>query len=116
MLTTLSTVLGDYLREYQAKLRAEASRLERAGAAADLKRADAHRRALTECEDYERDVLYPLVTQGVDINLDDGVLVNYLRFGSALQKVWGGGCFSGGGGFSFSFDSIGWSRVKGEVF
>ncbi|QPL04899.1 MULTISPECIES: BREX-1 system adenine-specific DNA-methyltransferase PglX [Actinomyces] len=84
---TLGTVLGDYLREYQAKLQAEASRLERAGSAADLKRADAHRRALTECEDYERDVLYPLVTQGVDITLDDGVLVNYLRFGRALQKV-----------------------------
>ncbi|VEG27451.1 BREX-1 system adenine-specific DNA-methyltransferase PglX [Actinomyces howellii] len=84
---TLSTVLGDYLREYQAKLRAEVSRLERAGTAADLKRADARRRALTECEDYERDVLYPLVTRGVDIDLDDGVLVNYLRFGPALQKV-----------------------------
>lgn len=84
---TLATVLGDYLREYQAKLRAEASRLERTGTAADQKRADAHRRALTECEDYERDVLYPLVTQGVDIDLDDGVLVNYLRFGPALQKV-----------------------------
>lgn len=85
--STLATVLGDYLREYQAKLRAEASRLERTGTAADQKRADAHRRALTECEDYERDVLYPLVTQGVDIDLDDGVLVNYLRFGPALQKV-----------------------------
>lgn len=84
---TLSTVLGDYLREYQAKLRAEVSRLERAGSAADQKRADAHRRALTECEDYERDVLYPLVTQGVDIDLDDGVLVNYLRFGPALRNV-----------------------------
>lgn len=84
---TLNTVLGDYLREYQAKLRAEASRLERTGTAADQKRADAHRRALTECEDYERDVLYPLVTRGVDIDLDDGVLVNYLRFGPALQKV-----------------------------
>lgn len=84
---TLSTVLGDYLREYQAKLRAEVSRLERAGSAADQKRADAYRRALTECEDYERDVLYPLVTQGVDIDLDDGVLVNYLRFGPALQRV-----------------------------
>ena len=83
----LSTVLSDYLREYQAKLQAEASRLERTGTAADQKRADAHRRALTECEDYERDVLYPLVSRGVDIDLDDGVLVNYLRFGPALQKV-----------------------------
>lgn len=83
----LGAVLSDYLRDYEAKLRAEASRLERTGAAADQKQADAHRRALTECEDYERDVLYPLASRGVEIDLDDGVLVNYLRFGRALQKV-----------------------------
>ena len=83
----LGAVLGNYLRDYEAKLRAEASRLERTGAAADQKRADAYRRALTECEDYERDVLYPLTSRGVEIDLDDGVLVNYLRFGRALQKV-----------------------------
>lgn len=83
----LGAVLGDYLRDYEAKLRAEASRLERTGAAADQKRADAYRRALTECEDYERDVLYPLASRGLEIDLDDGVLVNYLRFGRALQKV-----------------------------
>ena len=83
----LGAVLSDYLRDYEAKLRAEASRLERTGAAADQKRADAYRRALTECEDYERDVLYPLASRGVEVDLDDGVLVNYLRFGRALQKV-----------------------------
>lgn len=83
----LGAVLSDYLRDYEAKLRAEASRLERTGAAADQKRADAHRRALTECEDYERDVLYPLASRGLEIDLDDGVLINYLRFGRALQKV-----------------------------
>jgi hypothetical protein len=50
-------------------------------------KADAHRKALTECEDYERDVLYPLASRNLDLDLDDGVLVNYLRFGKALVTV-----------------------------
>ncbi|RJF44066.1 BREX-1 system adenine-specific DNA-methyltransferase PglX [Actinomyces sp. 2119] len=84
---TLNTVLGDYLREFQAKLRSEIGHLERSKTAADQKRADAHRKALTECEDYERDVLFPLASRRPTIDLDDGVLVNYLRFGAALQKI-----------------------------
>ena len=84
---TLNTVLGDYLREFQAKLRSEVSHLERSKTVADQKRADTYRKALTECEDYERDVLFPLASRRLSIDLDDGVLVNYLRFGEALQKV-----------------------------
>lgn len=84
---TLNTVLGDYLREFQAKLRSEISHLERSKTTADQKRADTYRKALTECEDYERDVLFPLASRRLPIDLDDGVLVNYLRFGEALQKV-----------------------------
>ena len=44
---------------------------------------------LAELEDYERDVLYPLATQQVQIDLDDGVKVNYLKFESALKKIPG---------------------------
>ena len=84
---TLNTVLGDYLREFQAKLRTEIGHLERSKTAADQKRADTYRKALTECEDYERDTLFPLASRRLPIDLDDGVLVNYLRFGEALQKV-----------------------------
>lgn len=84
---TLNTVLGDYLREFQAKLRSEVSHLERSKTVADQKRVDTYRKALTECEDYERDVLFPLASRRLSIDLDDGVLVNYLRFGEALQKV-----------------------------
>ena len=84
---TLNTVLGDYLREFQAKLRSEISHLERSKTTAEQKRADTYRKALTECEDYERDVLFPLASRRLPIDLDDGVLVNYLRFGEALQKV-----------------------------
>lgn len=84
---TLNTVLGDYLREFQAKLRSEISHLERSKTTADQKRADTYRKALTECEDYERDVLFPLASRRLSIDLDDGVLVNYLRFGEAVQKI-----------------------------
>jgi probable type II restriction enzyme, methylase subunit len=84
---TLNTVLGDYLREFQAKLRTEIGHLERSKTVADQKRADTYRKALTECEDYERDTLFPLASRRLPIDLDDGVLVNYLRFSKALQKV-----------------------------
>jgi len=84
---TLNTVLGDYLREFQAKLRSEVGHLERSKTVADQKRADTYRKALTDCEDYERDTLFPLASRRLPIDLDDGVLVNYLRFGQALQKI-----------------------------
>lgn len=84
---TLNTVLGDYLREFQAKLRSEVGHLERSKMVADQKRADTYRKALTECEDYERDTLFPLASRRLPIDLDDGVLVNYLRFGQVLQKI-----------------------------
>lgn len=84
---TLNTVLGDYLREFQAKLRTEIGHLERSKSVADQKRADTYRKALTECEDYERDTLFPLASRRLPIDLDDGVLVNYLRFGQVLQKI-----------------------------
>ena len=84
---TLNTVLGDYLREFQAKLRTEIGHLERSKTVADQKRADTYRKALTECEDYERDILFPLASRRLPIDLDDGVLVNYLRFGKVLQKI-----------------------------
>ena len=41
----------------------------------------------TECEDYERDVLFPLASRNLAIDLDDGVLVNYLRFDRALVAI-----------------------------
>lgn len=84
---TLNAVLNEYLREFQTKLRAEVDQLERSGTTADLKRADKYRKALIECEDYERDVLYPLATRNLDLDLDDGVLVNYLRFDRALVRI-----------------------------
>lgn len=44
---------------------------------------------LAELKEYEDDVLYPLATQQLAIDLDDGVKVNYPRFGDALKTVKG---------------------------
>lgn len=89
--STVSTVLNEYLREYENKLQKALERAEVAAAggasAKDQKEADRLRKVLTELRDYEHDVLYPLATQQVEIDLDDGVLVNYLRMGSALRVV-----------------------------
>ena len=83
--TTVSRILNDYLREYQAKLRATLDHLMTDPAHA--KEADRLRHLLVELRDYEHDVLYPLATRNVEIDLDDGVLVNYLRLGKALRPV-----------------------------
>ncbi|MFI3194776.1 MAG: hypothetical protein QX195_03040 [Methylococcaceae bacterium] len=37
----------------------------------------------------QRDGLYPLATQQLDIDPDDGVKVNYPKFGAALKKISG---------------------------
>jgi len=84
---TPNLVLNEYLREFQAKLRAEITTLERDGGNAAAKQADSLRKALTECEDYERDILFPLASRNLTMDLDDGVLVNYLRFDRALVAI-----------------------------
>jgi hypothetical protein len=85
--STPSLILGEYLRTFQSKLAAEIEYLGSTGATADARKADDLRARLTECRDYERDVLYPLATRRVDVDLDDGVLVNYLRMGDAVVEV-----------------------------
>lgn len=49
--------------------------------------ADRLRSVLVELNEYEHDVLYPLATQQIAIDLDDGVKVNYPKFGAALKKI-----------------------------
>lgn len=88
--STVSTVLNEYLREYRSKLEVALTDAENAatgGSAKDQKEADRLRRVLVELAEYEHDVLYPLATRQLPINLDDGVLVNYLRFGRALKNI-----------------------------
>lgn len=84
--STVSTVLNEYLREFQAKLTASLEHAERDNKG---KEADRLRNMLLELDAYEHDVLYPLATQNIDIDLDDGVKANYPKFGAALKKILG---------------------------
>lgn len=91
--STVSTVLNEYLREYRAKLEVALADAEQAAAggrsAKEQKEADRLRKVLAELRDYEHDVLYPLATQQIGIDLDDGVKANYPKFHSALKKITG---------------------------
>lgn len=95
---TVSIVLNDYLREFHAKLTAKAEHLQTVansaaassgGKAKALKEIAKLKKDLKELEDYEHKILYPLATRQLEIDLDDGVKVNYNKFGKALKKVTG---------------------------
>jgi type II restriction/modification system DNA methylase subunit YeeA len=84
--STVSTVLNEYLREFQAKLKASLEHAERSN---NAKEADRLRKVMLELDEYEHDVLYPLASQNIAIDLDDGVKANYPKFGDALKKIPG---------------------------
>ena len=44
---------------------------------------------LRELEDYERDILYPLATEKISIDLDDGVKTNYPKFYPLVEPIKG---------------------------
>lgn len=91
--STVSIVLNEYLREYENKLQKAFERAEAAAiggtSAKNQKEADRLRKVLAELRDYEHDILYPLATQQLDIDLDDGVKVNYPKFYPAVKKIAG---------------------------
>ena len=95
---TVSVVLNEYLRDFQNKLAAHRSHLDRVSIraassprdkTAALKEIDKVDKMIAELAAYEREVLYPLATQQVAIDLDDGVKVNYAKFGKALKRIVG---------------------------
>ena len=93
---TISVILNRYLREFRAKLEARKSYLEQISISVSaspkektsaLKDIEKLSQTLEELRVYERDVLYPLATQRIEIELDDGVKVNYAKFGKALRPI-----------------------------
>ena len=95
---TVSVVLNGYLRDFRNKLAAHLSYLQHVGISATAsqvektranKEIDTVKKQLQELDDYERDVLYPLATEQVPLDLDDGIKANYLKLGSALKKIVG---------------------------
>ena len=95
---TVGTVL-EYLRDFKdEKLKARKNHLEAVSISSSasqgektkaLKEIEKINKILAELDDYEREVLYPLATEQVEIDLDDGVKANYPKFGSALKKITG---------------------------
>ena len=95
---TLSVILNRYLREFRGKLEGRKAHLEQVSISASstqrektaaLKEIEGLNKTLEEIRVYEREILYPLAVQGIQIDLDDGVKVNYKKFGKALAKVNG---------------------------
>jgi hypothetical protein len=95
---TVSVVLNEYLRNFHSKLEGHKRHLEQVSISASatprertaaLKEIDKLEKSIAELTGYENEVLYPLATQQVAIDLDDGVKVNYVKFGKALRKIVG---------------------------
>jgi type II restriction/modification system DNA methylase subunit YeeA len=93
---TLNQILNGYLKEYKEKLNTHMEHLDHVivtGSSAEQTKAskekDKLKLVLLELQEYERDVLYPLATERIAIDLDDGVLVNYNKFGNAIKPVPG---------------------------
>lgn len=95
---TVSVVLNDYLREFRTKLTSHKNHLEAVSISGSssqgektkaLKESEKISKMIAEIEEYEREVLYPLATEQVEIDLDDGVRANYPKFGTALKKIQG---------------------------
>ena len=95
---TISIILNDYLREFRTKLTARVGHLEQISISTSASQAEKTKalkeieklsKTISELETWERDVLYPLASQQIEIDLDDGVKVNHNKFGKALKKVTG---------------------------
>lgn len=92
---TASVILNTYLRNYRdEKLKAKienCKQIELSGSSSQSDKIKAQKqreemeKIVKEVSDWEHDVLYPLATERKEIDLDDGVKVNYLKFGKALK-------------------------------
>ncbi len=95
---TVSVLLNDYLREFITKLEGERTRLEKLAddptatqgqKTKALKDVAKVAKQIDELNEWERDVIFPLAQQKIEIDLDDGVKANYPKFGTALKKIAG---------------------------
>jgi len=93
---TVGKILNDYLRPYRTKLEqklrslaavidaASSSQSEKAKA---RKRHDQLQKYIAEIDLWEKKALYPLATKRVELDLDDGVKVNYRKLSPILEPV-----------------------------
>ena len=95
---TLNLVLNNYFRPYLQKLEARQAQLgldQLNDALPTRDRTAARREAekiskvLKDCQAWEQDSLLPLAQQRIEIDLDDGVKVNYLKLQDVLAPIPG---------------------------
>jgi len=92
---TLNTMLNGYLKEYQEKLKAQNTQLDHVkNVGTDREKVSAEKeqarisKVLIELQEYDRE-LFKIATERIAIDLDDGVLVNYNKFGNVIKSVAG---------------------------
>ena len=80
---TLARVRKDYLHELQAKLDREIDHLEKSGEKKKLGQLIKQQQELIKFDE----VLKQYADQQIDLDLDDGVTVNYAKFGKLLVEI-----------------------------
>ncbi len=95
---TLNLVLNNYFRPYLQKLEARQAQLgldqlndalPSRDRTAARKEAEKITKVLKECQAWEQDALLPLAQQRIELDLDDGVKVNYLKLQDVLAPIPG---------------------------
>ncbi|MEO6175643.1 MAG: BREX-1 system adenine-specific DNA-methyltransferase PglX [Flavobacterium circumlabens] len=93
---TLNKILNSYLIEYREKLSTRMEHLDHlivSGSSTEQTKAqkekDKLRLIILELHEYERETIRPLAIERINIDLDEGVLVNYNKFGKAIKEVAG---------------------------
>ena len=93
---TLNKILNSYLIEYREKLNTRMEHLDHlivSGSSTEQTKAqkekDKLKLGLIELQEYERETLRPLAIERINIDLDEGVLVNYNKFGAGIKEVKG---------------------------
>lgn len=95
---TLNQVLNNYFRPYLQKLEARLAQLGLDQLNDDLptrertaarKEAEKITKVLKECQAWEQESLLPLAQQRIELDLDDGVKVNYLKLQDVLATIPG---------------------------
>ncbi len=95
---SLNQVLNNYFRPYLQKLEARLAQLGLDQLNDDLptrertaarKEAEKITKVLKECQAWEQDALLPLAQQRIELDLDDGVKVNYLKLKDVLAPIPG---------------------------
>jgi len=95
---SLNQVLNNYFRPYLQKLEARLAQLGLDQLNDDLptrertaarKEAEKITKVLKECQAWEQDGLLPLAQQRIELDLDDGVKVNYLKLQDVLAPIPG---------------------------